>query len=138
MDFGLSEDQLLLEKTLRSFLAEEVSISRVRDLRDADCPNDVGIWRSLAELGVTGMLIPETQGGSDLSLLDAALVAQSLGHAVTPTPFVGSAVMAPIAFRALAGNETAGWLQGIAAGEIRFGVAAQIPVDQTEVAGDRA
>ena len=54
MDFGLSEDQLLLEKTLRSFLAKEVSISRVRDLREAECPNDVGIWRSLAELGVTG------------------------------------------------------------------------------------
>ena len=124
MDFGLSEDQLLLEKTLRRFLAKEVSISRVRDLREAECPNDVGIWRSLAELGVTGILVPEAQGGSDLSLLDAALVAQALGHAVTPTPFVGSAVMAPIAFRALAGSETAGWLQGIAAGEIRFGVAA--------------
>ena len=124
MDFGLSEEQLLLEKTLRSFLADEVPIGRVRELRDAECPNDVGIWRSLAELGATGILVPESLGGSDLSLLDAALVAQSLGHAVTPAPFLGSAVMVPIAFRALAGSETDGWLRGIAAGEIRFGVAA--------------
>ena len=123
MDFGLSEEQLLLEKTLRSFLADDVPIGRVRELRDAECPNDVGIWRSLAELGVTGILVPENLGGSDLRLLDAALVAQSLGHAVTPTPFVGSAVMVPIALRALGGSPAEEWMRGIAAGEIRFGLA---------------
>ena len=45
---------------------------------------------------MTGILIPEEQGGSGLALLDAALVSQSLGHAVTPTPFL-SAVMVPVA-----------------------------------------
>ena len=59
MDFGLSEDQLLLEKTVRSFLSDQVPIERVRELREKDCPNDRAIWSALAELGVTGVLVPE-------------------------------------------------------------------------------
>ena len=51
MDFGLSEDQRMLEDTIRSFLADRVPITRVRELRDAPCPNDRKIWRELAELG---------------------------------------------------------------------------------------
>ena len=40
MDFGLSEEQQLLEQTLRAFLADQIPISRVRALRGEDCPND--------------------------------------------------------------------------------------------------
>ena len=135
MDFGLSEEQLLLEQTLRSFLDDQVPITRVRELRDEDCPNDRAIWRALAELGVTGLLVPEANGGSDLSLLDAALVAQSLGRAVTPTPFLSTAVMTPIALRELEGAEPAAWLTSIASGELTFGVAATETFSIREDAG---
>ncbi len=124
MDFGLSEDQLLLEDTLKSFLSDRVPITRVRELREEPCPNDRTLWRSLAELGVTGILVPEEHGGSALGLLDAALVAQSLGHASTPAPYLSSAVMAPVALTALGGPQAEAWLGGIAAGERVFGVAA--------------
>jgi len=123
MDFGLSDDQLLLEKTVRRFLEDRVPIARVRALREEPCPNDRGIWKALAELGVTGILIPEEQGGSGLRLLDAALVSQSLGYAVTPAPFLTSAVMVPVALAALDRAETKAWLRGIAAGELVFGLA---------------
>jgi len=124
MDFGLSEDQLLLEQTVRGFLADQVPIERVRALREKDCPNDRAIWGALAELGVAGILVPEAQGGSGLALLDAALVSQALGHAVTPIPFLASGVMAPIALGAVSGSAAEGWLAGIASGEQVFGVAA--------------
>jgi alkylation response protein AidB-like acyl-CoA dehydrogenase len=123
MDFGLSDDQKLLEETVRGFLADQVPIERVRELREKACPNDRSIWRSLAELGVTGVLVPEAQGGSGLALLDAALVAQALGHAVTPTPFLGSAILAPVALAALGGSEAESWLAGIATGDLVVGVA---------------
>ena len=110
MDFGLSDDQRLLEETLRGFLADQVPIERVRELRERDCPNDRALWSSLAELGVTGVLVPEAQGGSGLALLDAALVAQSLGHAATPTPFLASGVLAPVALGAVGGPEAEAWL----------------------------
>ena len=123
MDFGLSEDQQLLDETLRNFLADKVPITRVRELRDLDCPNDRSIWKDLAELGMTGVLVPEAQGGSGLALLDAVLVSQALGHAVTPTPFLSSAVMAPIALALLGGPASEDWLAGIATGDLVFGVA---------------
>ena len=123
MDFGLSDDQRLIQETVRGFLDDRVPITRVRELRDADCPNDRGIWKALAELGMTGILVPEAQGGSGLTLLDAALVSQSLGHAVTPTPFLSSAVMVPIALGALDGAEADAWLDGMAGGRLVFGLA---------------
>jgi alkylation response protein AidB-like acyl-CoA dehydrogenase len=137
MDFGLSEDQLLLEETVRAFLADQVPITRIRELRAEDCPNDPGIWKALAELGMTGVLIPEAQGGSELALLDAAIVAQALGHAVTPSAFIGSAIMVPIALRDLEHPAIDGWLAGIATGDTSFGVAATESFSIREGAGIR-
>lgn len=124
MDFGLSEDQQALEESLRAFLRDQLPITRVRELRDADCPYDRAAWRALAELGVTGILIPEEHGGSALGLLDAAVVSQSLGHAVTPAPFLASSVMVPVALAGLACPEQGAWLGGVAGGDLTFGVAA--------------
>jgi len=137
MDFGLSEDQRLLEQTLRSFLADRVPIERVRALREADCPNDREIWQGLAELGVTGMLVPTAQDGSGLSLLDAALVSQSLGHAVTPCPFLSSSVMSVVALRSLGKPEVEDWLAQIASGDLICGVAFTELFSRRENAGVR-
>ncbi len=140
MDFGLSEDQLLLEQTVRAFLADRIPITRVRELRDLDCPNDRGHWSELAELGIAGIRIPENQGGSDLSLLDAALVSQSLGHAAIPSPFLTSAVMVPVALAEIGGNDaepSATWLSGIASGEVAFGLAVTEAFSVREEAGVR-
>ncbi|MFP8880649.1 MAG: acyl-CoA dehydrogenase family protein [Myxococcota bacterium] len=137
MDFGLSEDQLLLDKTVRSFLSDRVPIEQVRELREKDCPNDRAIWSALAELGVTGVLVPEAQGGSALALLDAALISQALGHAVTPSPFLASAVMAPTALAAAPGSDALGWLADISSGDIVFGVAVTELFSVREGAGIR-
>ena len=135
MDFGLSEDQVLLEQTVRGFLADQVPIERVRELREKDCPNDRAIWSALAELGLAGVLVPEKQGGSGLSLLDAALVAQALGHAVTPTPFLASSIMAPVALAAVGDADAHAWLGRIATGDAVFGVAATELYSVRESAG---
>ena len=70
MDFGLSDDQKLLEETARGFLADKVSIDRVRALREAEVWNDRDIWKELGDLGLTGILVPEEYGGSGLPLLE--------------------------------------------------------------------
>ncbi|MEE3325848.1 MAG: acyl-CoA dehydrogenase family protein, partial [Myxococcota bacterium] len=137
MDFGLSEDQIMLDETLRSFLADQVSIERVRALREDSCPNHREIWKALAELGATGVLVPESHGGSELTLLDAAIVSQTLGHAVTPSPFLGSAILSTVALRGLSHEAIPGWLGGIASGDTIFGVATTELFSRREEAGIR-
>ncbi len=136
MDFGLSEDQQLLEKTVRTFLADRCPMERVRELRDAGRRVDRDTWAGLAELGVAGILVAEERGGSGLALLDAALVAQALGHAATPVPFLASGVMAPVALAAAPGD-TGAWLEALASGERVFGVAATELFSVREGAGVR-
>ncbi|MCP5069233.1 MAG: acyl-CoA/acyl-ACP dehydrogenase [bacterium] len=138
MDFGLSEDQQLLEQTVRSFLADQVPIERVRELREADCPNDRSIWSALAELGFAGILVPEAQGGSGLGLLDAALVAQALGHAATPSPFLASTIIASTALKTAGGSAAEKWLEGIGSGDLVMGVAVTELFSVREEAGVRA
>jgi alkylation response protein AidB-like acyl-CoA dehydrogenase len=135
MDFGLSDDQRLLDETVRGFLADRVPIERVRELRHEACPNDRATWSELAELGVAGVLVPEAQGGSGLALLDAALIAQALGHAATPAPFLSSAVMAPTALVAVGGSQAEVWLAAVAQGDLVVGVAATELFSLREEAG---
>jgi alkylation response protein AidB-like acyl-CoA dehydrogenase len=56
------------------------------------------VWRTLAsELGVAGLLIPESLGGADATVREAAVVMEEIGRAVAPVPFLSSAVLATIA-----------------------------------------
>lgn len=124
MDFSLTQDQRLMQESLVRTLAERVPLDRVR--RFANDPADMGadIWSLLAEFGLPGILIPEEYGGLGLTLLDAALAAEALGEAVTPAPFLGAAVQAPLAIL-LGGTpeQQREWLPKLAAGEVVAGVA---------------
>ncbi len=119
MQFGLSEEQVLLQDNVGRFLDDHVPLDRVRAY--ADGGDDADIWAGLAELGVAALLIPEAQGGIGMTPLDAAIVAERLGAHVTPAPFLGSAVMAPTALVAAGGHDAL--LADLAAGGQRVGIA---------------
>jgi alkylation response protein AidB-like acyl-CoA dehydrogenase len=89
VDFGLSDEQKLLQASIAQFLAKENDASRLRARFDAEEPFDAGLWRGMAELGLAGLAVPELHGGTGLELLDAALVAETLGRAAAPGPFLG-------------------------------------------------
>jgi alkylation response protein AidB-like acyl-CoA dehydrogenase len=117
MDFGLSQDQVLLKETIRRFLDAECPPSRVRAIMESESGHDPALWQRLAELGVPGLHVPAPHGGSGLELLDAALAAEELGWACTPGPFLACA-LATAALVASGNDEVAArWLPGIAAGE---------------------
>ena len=118
MDFGLSQDQVLLKDTIRRWL-------------DAECPDDAGARghgeRRAATILRSGADSPTwaspdsrfrpAHGGAGLELLDVALAAEELGWACTPGPFLGSA-MATVALLASDDAEAQRrWLPAIAAGE---------------------
>jgi alkylation response protein AidB-like acyl-CoA dehydrogenase len=136
VDFALSEEQQLLAATLRRFLEEKCPVTRVRALVAEEPGRDGGTWKELCELGVGGLLIPEDHGGSGLGLLDAAVAAESLAWGVAPGPFLGSAVMAPVALLAAGSAEQrARWLPQLATGACRIAVAANELVSRRDGAG---
>ncbi|TSD56662.1 acyl-CoA dehydrogenase family protein [Variovorax sp. KBS0712] len=124
MEFALSADQKLLQDSLRRALERACPLDRVRRVAADDLPQDREVWRTLCEVGVPALLVPEAFGGLGLSLLDAALAAEELGRHVAPTPFLGTAVLAPLALReAGSAAQQDEWLPRLAAGECIAGVA---------------
>lgn len=119
MQFGLSEEQSLLQDTVLRFLRDQVSLDQVRAY--ADGGSDAEIWQGLAELGVPALLVPESHGGLGLTLLDAAIISEALGYHVCPGPFVSSAAMATTVLAA--GGNPGDRLADIAAGTLRVGIA---------------
>jgi alkylation response protein AidB-like acyl-CoA dehydrogenase len=131
MDFGLSEEQRLLEQTVRRFLDDELPISRVRDGIESGPAIDEIAWRGLAALGVAGCLVPEEHGGAELSLLDAAVIATALGHGAAPVPFLGSATLGTLLLRDVGSPSLQQqWLPRLAKGEARIAVAAAERVER--------
>ncbi|MBI3783587.1 MAG: acyl-CoA/acyl-ACP dehydrogenase [Deltaproteobacteria bacterium] len=123
MDFGLSEDQVLLRQTIRRFLDEQCPTSRVRAIMESDSGHDTTLWQGLVDLGVTGLIVPAAYGGSGLELLDLVLAAEELGYAATPGPFLGSS-MATVAL--MEGGDAAQrqrWLPQIASGKALLTIA---------------
>ena len=124
MEFGLSEDQRLIEQSLRSYLLGQVPLDGIRRIAAQRTGFDIDLWRGLTELGVPGLLIPESLGGTGLSFLDAAIVAESIGYAAAPTPYLATTVMAPLAISLAADDAQRNeWLPTVAAGEMRIAVA---------------
>ena len=76
MHFGLSEEQKLLQETVRGFAASECPPSRLRELFDGGSGHDHALWKGLAEMGLTGLVVPEAHGGAGLELLELALVCE--------------------------------------------------------------
>lgn len=107
MDFQFSADQDALRAAVRDFVDDWSGRHDARDgLPDAD-------WTALVELGWTGVLVPERDGGLGLGLVDAVVVLEEMGRVAFPGPYLTSAVAAPIAARRLGVDAL---LAGIAGG----------------------
>ena len=123
MEFALSADQRQFQDSLERTLDRLCPLDRVRKFADTKEPVARDVWRGLAELGVAAVLIPEEHGGLGLTLLDAALIAEALGRFAAPSPYLGSAVLAPLALAHGSDAQQARWLPKLAAGEVIAGVA---------------
>jgi len=114
----LTDDQKMLQQTAASFLAEEGSIAKqLRHWRGINCSDGFGhgLWKQFAELGLTAICIPESHGGLGLGATEAAIVLEEIGRNLTPSPFLGTSV---VAARAIENTEHADrWYPRILSGE---------------------
>ena len=62
MHFGLSEEQELLQETVRGFAEAEFPRQRLREVFDSGAGHDDAVSQGLAEMGITGLVVPEAFG----------------------------------------------------------------------------
>ncbi|MBS2961921.1 acyl-CoA/acyl-ACP dehydrogenase [Actinocrinis puniceicyclus] len=75
---------------------------------ETDEPYDPAVWKALAaDLGCAGLAVPEKLGGAGASWREAAVVAEEVGRAVTPVPFLTGSVIATAALLAAPASASA-------------------------------
>jgi alkylation response protein AidB-like acyl-CoA dehydrogenase len=95
MDFALTEDQLFIQESARSFLADAAGPEAQRATVESANGFDEVLWASLAgEMGFVGLMIPEAYGGSGLGAVEMALVLEETGRTLAAVPFFETAVLA--------------------------------------------
>ena len=92
MDFSLSEEQEMLQKSARDFLSAECPKSLVREIEAGDLGYSPELWRKMAALGWMGLALPEEYGGAGFSLLDMAVLFEEFGRAAMPGPMFSTTV----------------------------------------------
>ena len=104
-DLLYSEVEEDLRASVRALLTDRAAPAAVLARTESGDLVDAKLWRALAELGVTGLPVPERLGGAGASWRETAVVLEELGRAVAPVPFFGDAVLATAALLAV-GDET--------------------------------
>ena len=118
MPLYYDDDQTMLAETAQQFMAEEGAIAKqLRHWRDRNCKDGFGhgLWKQFAEMGFTGILIAEEDGGLGLGHVEAGVVLEEIGRNLTPSPFLTTAVAAVAALNGSAQRER--WFPGILSGE---------------------
>ncbi len=126
MPLYLTEDQILLRHTARDFMTREAPVAHFRKYRDMDCKDGFahGLWKQFAELGLTGILVSEADGGLGMGHVEAGIVMEEIGRNLTPSPFLISAIAVATALRTAPDDVRARWIPGIVAGETVAALAA--------------
>src|SRR5438309_3416321 len=120
MDFTFSAEQEALRDAVRSTLAAEAPPAYVRSMIDDERGVTDELWRTLADLGWTGVLVPEAMGGLGLGLVDLVVMQEEMGKLPFPGPFFSSAVLATLAALRLGADDL---LPDLASGAARGTVA---------------
>ncbi|HYM32988.1 MAG TPA: acyl-CoA dehydrogenase family protein [Candidatus Cybelea sp.] len=98
LDITFGDEQALILETAQNFARQNSSPLGVRKLFGSDLGYDQAVWRQMAELGWTGLVVPEAQGGSGLGAGDAVSIVEAFGRHLLASPLVP----ALLAARALA------------------------------------
>ena len=117
----LSEEQSMLRDSARTWVQEKSPVTAFRKMRDSNMPlgYDPAAFAEMAEMGWTGVIIPEAYGGSEFGYLGMGLILEETGRTLTASPLLSSALAAASAI-ILGGSEAqkSEYLPSIASGEL--------------------
>jgi alkylation response protein AidB-like acyl-CoA dehydrogenase len=122
VDFALNDTQREIQESARRLMAETASLDQVIAASDTERGWDADAYRQMAELGWTGLHVPEEYGGVGLTYVELVVVLEQMGAVLLPSPFFASICMAANALIeggriAQLSDQNAALLAAIAAGE---------------------
>ena len=121
MDFDFSDDQLQLREAVARWVEKAYTFERRRAIVQAGGFSREA-WGELAELGLTGLAVPEDQGGLGMGPVEAMVVMEELGRGLVLEP-LGQALICGRLLSQLA--PTSPWLGKLAAGQAVLSLAWQ-------------
>jgi len=117
-EIAFSDEQAMLLESAVALVQDKSSSRRARELAESASGYDEAAWREMAELGWTGVAIPEQYGGAGLDIADATPILEALGSGLMASPLLGTL----LASRAIAGSgdeaAMAKWLPKLAGGAV--------------------
>ncbi|GAB3489401.1 acyl-CoA dehydrogenase family protein [Amycolatopsis cihanbeyliensis] len=116
MRFALSAEQKDFAASIGDFLSDVDTAAAARDWAAGDPGSGLTLWRGLAGIGITGLLVPERFDGLGADPVDLVVAFERLGYHAVPGPWVDTAAVLPM----LLEDEL---LAGVAAGETLASVA---------------
>jgi len=116
MDFNFTDDQEMLRDTVRKWVEKDYDFERRRATVKAGGFSRES-WKGLADLGLTGLAVPEAQGGMGFGPVDAMVVMEELGRGLVLEPFAAVSLVAAHLLDAGRSPSAALWLEGIAQGK---------------------
>jgi alkylation response protein AidB-like acyl-CoA dehydrogenase len=99
MALVLTEEQSMLRDSARGLIGDKAPVSHLRHLRDTRDATGFSreLWTAFAEMGLSGLIVPEEFGGSGLGCVEAGVVMEEIGRTLMPSPFLSTAVLAATA-----------------------------------------
>ena len=90
MALVLTEEQSMLRDSARGLISDKAPVSHLRQLRDSKDATGFSreLWKTFAEMGFAGLLVPENFGGSGLGCVEAGVVMEEIGRTLMPSPFL--------------------------------------------------
>jgi len=122
MGIAISDDHLELSSVAEAFLARTGALAEARALLDAPEEALPAAWKEMAHLGWLGLHLPEAHGGSGFGLPELVLVAEALGAAVAPGPFLPTVWASAVIAACGSDSQQAELLPGLADGSLRAAV----------------
>ena len=93
MDLSFSEEQEMLWKSARDFLADKCPKTLVREMEEDEKGYVPELWKEMADLGWIGLPFPEQYGGGGFNFLDLVVLLEEMGRACLPGPFISTVVL---------------------------------------------
>ena len=96
MALVLTEEQSMLRDSARGLISDKAPVAHLRKLRDDKDATGFSrdLWKTFAEMGFAGLLVPEEFGGSGLGAVEAGVVMEEIGRTLMPSPFLSTGIVA--------------------------------------------